>query len=100
MAGCKRPENFYSPARTYPFERVSTLEFIVMPPREVTRMNSDDLNWVAMAVLSALLVIFGSATLIDIYKNNHKSHVAGYTLPAGSVSAARCCCCSWRSCSG
>ena len=88
MAGCKRPENFYSPARTYPFERVSTPEIIVMPPREVTRMNSDDLNWVAMAVLSALLVIFGSATLIDIYKNNHKSHVAGYTLPAPVAGAS------------
>ncbi len=41
-----------------------------------------------MAVLSALLVVFGSATLIDIYKNNHKSHVAGYTLPAPTAVAS------------
>lgn len=45
-------------------------------------MNSDELNWAAMAVLSALLVIFGSATVIDIYKSNHQSQAVGYALPA------------------
>ena len=49
-------------------------------------MNSDEMNWAAMAVLSALLVIFGSATLIDIYKTNNKQKVVGYALPAPAAS--------------
>ncbi len=51
-------------------------------------MNSDEMNWAAMAVLSALLVIFGSATLIDIYKTNHRSQVVGYALPAPTAGKA------------
>ncbi len=51
-------------------------------------MNSSELNWIFMAVLSALLVIFGSATLIDNWRSGHKSHVAGYTLPAPKAGPA------------
>ncbi len=43
-------------------------------------MDSFEINKIAGAILAALLLVFGSATLIDIIKGK-KSQVAGYTLP-------------------
>lgn len=51
-------------------------------------MDSWTINKVAGALLSALLVIFGSATIIDIWKSGHKSKTAGYTLPVAAASSA------------
>lgn len=45
-------------------------------------MDSFEINKIAGAILAALLLIFGSATIIDIVKSGKKSQVAGYTLPA------------------
>ena len=55
-------------------------------------MDSFEINKIAGAILAALLLVFGSATLIDIFKSK-KSQVAGYTLPlpkgaSGVVGAA------------
>lgn len=50
-------------------------------------MDSWTLNKVAGAVLSALLVIFGSATVIDIWKSGHASKTAGYTLPVAALAS-------------
>ncbi len=44
-------------------------------------MDSWMFNKIAGAVLSALLVIFGSATFIDIWKSGQKPKTVGYTLP-------------------
>lgn len=46
-------------------------------------MDSFELNKIAGGVLSALLVIFGTKTYIDIAQSSHgKVEKAGYTLPA------------------
>jgi cytochrome c len=46
-------------------------------------MDSFELNKFAGAALAALLVIFGSKTIVDIAKGGHDTHVkAGFTLPA------------------
>jgi cytochrome c len=44
-------------------------------------MNAFELNKIAGAVLSALLVIFGSRTLLDIAYNDKNERTPGYTLP-------------------
>ena len=51
-------------------------------------MDSFEFNKIAGAVLSALLLVFGSSTVIEIWQNSHKSHYAGYTLPAPTAGAA------------
>ena len=45
-------------------------------------MDSHEFNKIAAAVLSALLVIFGTSTLIEIWRSNQRSNVVGYKLPA------------------
>jgi cytochrome c len=50
-------------------------------------MDSHEFNKIAAAVLSALLLIFGSATLIEIWKGGSKSKVVGYTLPSPKVAS-------------
>lgn len=50
-------------------------------------MDGHEFNKIAAAVLSALLVIFGSATAIEIWKSGAKSKVVGYTLPAPKVAS-------------
>ena len=44
-------------------------------------MNAFEFNKIAGAVLSALLLIFGGKTLIDLAEGSHASHKAAYTLP-------------------
>lgn len=56
-------------------------------------MNAFELNKIAGAVLTALLIIFGGKTLLEIVEKPHKVEKAGYTLPmpkggpAGAASA-------------
>ena len=52
-------------------------------------MNSDTFNWLAMAVLSALLIIFGTPTLVEALKGGHGDHRGkeGYKLPVEVASA-------------
>lgn len=52
-------------------------------------MNSDTFNWLAMAVLSALLIIFGTPTLVEALKGGHGDHHGkeGYKLPVEVASA-------------
>jgi cytochrome c len=45
-------------------------------------MDSFEFNKIAGAVLSALLVIFGSATLIEVWTGGQKGKIVGYALPA------------------
>ena len=45
-------------------------------------MDGHEFNKIAAAVLSALLMIFGTSTLLEIWRSNHKSNVVGYKLPA------------------
>ncbi len=51
-------------------------------------MNSDELNFTAMGVLAALLLVFGSSALIEMWKGGHKAEFSGYTLPAPKSGAA------------
>jgi cytochrome c len=57
-------------------------------------MNAFELNKIAGAVLTALLIIFGGKTLLEIVDRPHKVEKAGYTLPvpkggpAGAPAAA------------
>lgn len=51
-------------------------------------MDSFEFNKIAGAVLSALLLVFGSSVLIDLWKGGHKSQVVGYALPAPKAGAA------------
>lgn len=51
-------------------------------------MNRDDLNFGAMAVLSALLLVFGSSVLIEQWRGSHKSEFVGFALPAPAAGAA------------
>jgi cytochrome c len=44
-------------------------------------MDSFELNKIAGAVLTALLVVFGSKTLLDIVYKEHKPEKAGWALP-------------------
>jgi cytochrome c len=44
-------------------------------------MNAFEFNKIAAAVLSALLVMFGSRTLLDIAYSEKKAEKPGYTLP-------------------
>ena len=52
-------------------------------------MNSDTFNWLAMAALSALLIIFGTPVLIEALKGGHGDHhgAEGYKLPVEVASA-------------
>lgn len=52
-------------------------------------MDSDTLNWVAMAVLSALLVIFGLPVMFEVFSGGHGKHSAkaGYKLPDAVATA-------------
>ena len=52
-------------------------------------MTSDTFNWLAMAVLSALLIIFGTPTLVEVLKGGHGDHHGkeGYKLPVEVASA-------------
>lgn len=53
-------------------------------------MNSDTFNWLAMAALSALLIIFGTPVLVDVVKGGHSEHHGpeGYKLPVEVASAS------------
>jgi cytochrome c len=44
-------------------------------------MNAFEFNKIAGAVLSALLLIFGGRTLIELAEGSHAPHKAAYTLP-------------------
>jgi cytochrome c len=46
-------------------------------------MTSDTFNWLAMAVLSALLIVFGTPVLVEVLKGGHGDHHGkeGYKLP-------------------
>lgn len=46
-------------------------------------MDSDTLNWAAMAILSALLLAFGMPTMLEVMHGGHGSHhaEAAYKLP-------------------
>ena len=52
-------------------------------------MDGLEFNKIAAAVLSALLLIFGTSTLLEIWRNSHKTNVVGFMLPApkGGTSA-------------
>ena len=52
-------------------------------------MDSDSLNWAAMAVLSALLVAFGLPVAFEIMSGGHAKHAAkaGYKLPEAEATA-------------
>jgi cytochrome c len=52
-------------------------------------MTSDTFNWLAMAVLSALLVVFGTPVLVEVLKGGHSDHhgAEGYKLPVEVASA-------------
>jgi cytochrome c len=52
-------------------------------------MSSDTFNWLAMAALSALLIIFGTSTLVDVVTGGHSDHHGpeGYKLPVEVASA-------------
>lgn len=52
-------------------------------------MNSDTFNWLAMAALSALLIIFGTPVLVEVVKGGHSEHHGeeGYKLPVEVASA-------------
>ena len=53
-------------------------------------MNSDTFNWLAMAALSALLIIFGTPVLVEAMKGGHGEHhgAEGYKLPVEVASAS------------
>lgn len=54
-------------------------------------MDSDTFNWIAMAVLSALLLVFGMPVMLEIlHGGDHGKHAAkaGYKLPEATASAA------------
>ena len=44
-------------------------------------MDSHEFNKIAAAVLSALLLIFGTSTLIEIWRTGAKPKIVGYALP-------------------
>lgn len=44
-------------------------------------MNSFELNKIAGGVLAALLLVFGSRTLLDVVASEHKPEKAGWALP-------------------
>jgi cytochrome c len=50
-------------------------------------MDGYEFNKIAAAVLSALLLMFGSATLFEIWKGGHGPKAVGYTLPAPKVAS-------------
>ena len=52
-------------------------------------MDSDTFNWIAMAVLSALLVVFGLPVMLEIFGGGHGKHSAkaGYKLPDAVASS-------------
>jgi cytochrome c len=50
-------------------------------------MDAHEFNKIAAAVLSALLLIFGSTTLIEIWRSGSHTKVVGYTLPAPKAGA-------------
>jgi cytochrome c len=52
-------------------------------------MDAHEFNKIAAAVLSALLLIFGSATLMEIWRSGSKSKVVGYALPAPQAGATQ-----------
>ncbi|MFY0614950.1 MAG: cytochrome c family protein [Hyphomicrobiaceae bacterium] len=53
-------------------------------------MDSDTLNWAAMAVLSALLVAFGLPVALEVFGGGHGKHSAqaGYKLPDAVASSS------------
>ena len=53
-------------------------------------MDSDTFNWIAMAVLSALLVIFGMPVAFEIFGGGHGKHSAkaAYKLPDAVATAS------------
>ena len=51
-------------------------------------MDAFEVNKIAGAVLSALLVIFGSKTVLDIVYKEHKPEKPGWALPITEVAAA------------
>jgi len=52
-------------------------------------MDSDTLNWIAMAVLSALLVAFGLPVALEVFGGGHGEHSAkaAYKLPEAVASS-------------
>ena len=52
-------------------------------------MDSDTFNWIAMAVLSALRVVFGMPVAFEVFGGGHGKHSAkaGYKLPDAVASA-------------
>jgi cytochrome c len=52
-------------------------------------MDSDTFNWLAMAVLSALLLVFGMPIAVEVFGGGHAEHSAkaGYKLPDAVASA-------------
>ncbi|HWB45031.1 MAG TPA: cytochrome c family protein [Hyphomicrobiaceae bacterium] len=52
-------------------------------------MDSFEVNKIAGAVLSALLVIFSIRTLYDIVRQEHKPEKPGWALPVTEVSSAK-----------
>ena len=52
-------------------------------------MDSDTFNWIAMAVLSALLIVFGLPVMLEIFGGGHGKHSAkaGYKLPDAVASS-------------
>lgn len=51
-------------------------------------MNSFELNKIAGGVLAALLLMFGSRTLLDVFASEHKPEKAGWALPVTEGPAA------------
>ncbi|MEQ1612593.1 MAG: cytochrome c family protein [Hyphomicrobiaceae bacterium] len=51
-------------------------------------MDSFEINKIAGAVLSALLLVFGSSVLIDMWHGSHQSKLTGFTLPAPAAGGA------------
>ena len=64
-------------------------EILTMAPKGETMMDSFEFTKVAAAVLSALLLIFGAKTALEIAGvGRHHEVTGGFTLPATSPEAA------------
>lgn len=58
--------------------------------RNWVQMDSDTFNWLAMAVLSALLLVFGMPVALEVYEGGHggkHSAQAAYKLPEAEATA-------------
>ena len=51
-------------------------------------MDTFELNKIAGSVLAALLLIFGSKTVLDIVSHEHKSEKPGWALPITEISSS------------